>query len=48
MQLSLPSNRRYNKNKIENSTGQPMLLSLPSNGRYNKIKITETYRGKAK
>jgi hypothetical protein len=36
MLLSLPTNWRYDKNKIENSTGQPMLLSLPSNGRYAK------------
>ncbi len=36
MLLSLKSNGRYDKNKIENSTGQPMLLSLPNNGRYAK------------
>jgi hypothetical protein len=36
MLLSLTGDGRYNKNKIDNSTGPPMLLSLQSNGRYGK------------
>jgi hypothetical protein len=39
MLISLQSNWRYDKNKIENSTGPPMLLSLLSNWRYDEKKM---------